>query len=85
MIFFSNFNVNLTVVTMKAPNHLLNDTEVKTCRNGVKTYHIKMLNDLISYCDQIFKQNPLFFIIQDCVNQRKALLYLNILNISIFP
>ena len=38
-----------------------------------------MLNDLVSYSGQIFKQNPLFFIIQDCVNQRKALFYLKVL------
>ena len=44
---FRIFNVNLTIVTMKAPKHLLNATEVKPCRNGVKTYHIKMLNGLI--------------------------------------
>ena len=57
---------------MKAPKHLLNATEVTTSRNGVEVYHIKMLNGFISYGGQIFKQNPLIFIIQDCVNQRKA-------------
>ena len=39
---------------MKAPKHLLNATEVTACRNGVKTYNIKLLNDLISYSAQIF-------------------------------
>ena len=57
---------------MKAPKHLLGATEVKTYRNGVKTYHVKMLNVLTSYSNQ----SPLFFIIQDCVNQRKAIFYL---------
>ena len=32
-----------------------------------------MLNGPESHSGQIFKQNPEFFIIQDCVNQRKAL------------
>ena len=58
MIFFRNFNVNPTIVTMKAPKHLLNATKVKTCRNGVKTYHVKMLDGLISNNSKIFKQNP---------------------------
>ena len=40
---------------------------------------IKMLNDLISYSGWIFKQNHLFFIIQDCLNQGKALFYLKVL------
>ena len=35
-----------------------------------------MLNDLVSYSSQIFKQNLLFFIIENCVNQGKALFYL---------
>ena len=41
---------------MKAPKHLLNINEVTTCRDGVKIYHVKMLNGLISYNCQIFKQ-----------------------------
>ena len=45
-------------MTMKAPKHLLYANEAKTCRNGVKTYHIKMLNGLKSYSGQTFKQNP---------------------------
>ena len=57
---------------MKAPVHLLNTTEVTTFRNGVEVYHAKMPNGLISYSGQILKQNPLIFIILDCVNQRKA-------------
>ena len=57
---------------MKAPKHLLIATKVKTCRNEVETYHVKLLNDLISYSSYIFKHEPLFFIIQDCVNQRKT-------------
>ena len=32
--------------------------------------YVKTLNDLTSYSDQIFLQNPLFFVIQDCINQR---------------
>ena len=39
---------------MKAPKQLLNANEVKTSRNGVETYHVKMLNDLKSYNGQIF-------------------------------
>ena len=62
MTFFSFFNVNPTIVTMKKPNHLLNATEARTGRNGVKTDHAKILNGLTSYTCQIFKQNPLFFI-----------------------
>ena len=48
-------------MAMRALKHLLNATEVTTCRNGIETYRIKMLNDLISYSGQIFKQNPFFF------------------------
>ena len=70
---------------MKAPKHLLSATEVKTCRDGVETFQVKMLNDLISYSGKIFKQNPLFFIMQDCVNQRKALFYLKVLLGNNFP
>ena len=70
---------------MKAPKHLLNTTEVTTCRNGVKTYHVKMLNALISYSNQNFEQNPLFFIIQDWVSQRNALFYLKVLLGNNFP
>ena len=54
-----------------------------TCRNGVETYHIKMFNEL--YSSHIFKQNHLFFIIQDCDNQRKALFYLKVLLGKNFP
>ena len=56
-LFFSILNVNPTLVTMTAPKHLLNATEVTTCRNGVETstYHVKMLNGLISNSGQIFK------------------------------
>ena len=43
---FSIFNVNPKIVTMKAPKHLLNANEAKTCRNAVETYHVKMLNGL---------------------------------------
>ena len=32
-LFFSILNVNPTLVTMTAPKHLLNATEVTTCRN----------------------------------------------------
>ena len=73
---FSILNVDTTIVTMKAPKHLLNATEQTTWRNRVKTYLIKMLNDLVSYSSQIFKQNLLFFIIENCLNQGQALFYL---------
>ena len=67
---------------MRVPKHLLNTTDVRTCRNGVKTYHGKILNGLISYSGHIshiiFLKEPLFFIIQDCVHERKALFYLKI-------
>ena len=29
----------------KAPKHLLNTTEVMTCKSGRETHHVKMLND----------------------------------------
>lgn len=57
---------NPTIVTMKEPKHLLNPTKVTTGRHVVKTYHVKMSNGLISYNSQVLKQNPHFFIIQDC-------------------
>ena len=57
---------------MKALKHLLNATEGKTYRNELKTYYIRMLNDLVSYRGQIFKQNPLFFIIQEGKNTSKT-------------
>ena len=44
-----------------------------------------MLNDLLSCSGQILKQNPLFFIMQDCVNQVKALFYLKVLLGINFP
>ena len=59
--------------------YLLNTTEVMTCRNVVETDHVKMLNDLLSYIGHIFKQNPLFSLIQDCVYQRKTLCYPTVL------
>ena len=37
---------------MKAPKHLVNATEMTTNRNGVETYHIKMLNGLTSNSSQ---------------------------------
>ena len=46
---------------------------------------LKALNRVISYSTQIFKQNLWFFIIQDCVDQRKALFYLKILLGNNFP
>ena len=42
---------------MKAPKHLLNANEVKTCRNGVETYHVKMLSSFIPYGSQICNRN----------------------------
>ena len=36
--FFNIFNLNPTVVVTREPRHLLNTTDVTTCRNGVKTY-----------------------------------------------
>ena len=70
---------------MKEPKHLLNTIEVTTGKNRVETYYVKMLNGLISFSSQIFKENLLFFIIQDCVNQRQALFYLQILLGNTFP
>ena len=63
---------------VKASKHLLKATEVMTWRSGVETYHVKILNGLIQ-SSQIFKQSPLFFIIQEYLNQRKAFLYLKAL------
>ena len=57
---------------MKAPKRLLNATEVTNCRKAVETYHVNMLNGLISYS-------------QDCVNQRKTLFYLKVLLGNNFP
>ena len=85
MIFFSIFNVNLIIATMKAPKHLLNATDMNTCGDRVETDYVKILNDLASYGNQIFEQNPLFFIIQDCVNQRKTLFYPKVLLSNNFP
>ena len=65
------------------PKHLLNGTEVTTYGNEVETYYVKMLNGLIPYSGQIFRQNPLFFIIQ--VNQRQVLFYLKVLRANNFP
>ena len=70
---------------IKASKHLMNATEVTICRNGVKTYYIKMQNGFISYSSQIFKQNPLFFITENYVDQRKALFYLKVLLGNNFP
>ena len=69
---------------MKAPKHLLNATEMTTSRYGVEVYQIKMLNGFISYSGQIFKQNPLIFMIQDCANQRKAFFILRFYLAAIF-
>ena len=49
MIFFSIFNLNLTIVIAKASKHLPKATEVMTWRSGIETYHVKILNGLISY------------------------------------
>ena len=38
MILFSIFNLNPTIVTMKAPKYLLNPDEMNTYRNGVEIY-----------------------------------------------
>ena len=57
---------------MNASKHLLDATEMTTCRSEVETYHVKMLNGLIAYSGQIFKHNPLFFIIQNCVNHSQC-------------
>ena len=66
MIFFSISNLNPGIVIIKAPKHLLNATEVTTCRKAVEAYHVKMLNGVISYS-------------QDSVSQRKTLFYLKVL------
>ena len=68
-----------------APKDLLNATEGMPCKNGVEMYHVKMLNEIMSYSGQIFKQNPLLFIIQDCVNQSKTLFYLKVILGNNFP
>ena len=44
-----------------------------------------MLNGFIPYSGQIFIKNSLFFKIQDCMNQRKALFYLKVLLGNNFP
>ena len=44
------------ILIMKVPKYLLNAAEVMTCRNGVETFHVKMVNGLISYRGQI--SNP---------------------------
>ena len=59
--------------------------EVKTCSNGVEKCHVKILNGPKSYIGQIFKQNHEFFIVQDCITQRKALFYLMVLLGNNFP
>ena len=81
---FSIFDLNPAIVVMKEPKQLLNATEVTTCKTGVKTFHVKIQNGLISYSCQICNQNPLFFIIQDCVNLSKSF-YLKILFGNNFP
>ena len=43
------FNLNTTIVLIKALKHLLKVTEATTCSNGIEIYHIKMVNDFISY------------------------------------
>ena len=59
-------------MVIKAPNHLPNATEMTTCRNGVETS--RQNTKWSSYSSQIFN-SLLFFVIQDCVNPRKALFY----------
>ena len=44
-----------------------------------------MLNGLISCNGQIFNQNPLFFVTQDCANPIKAFLLLKVLLGNNFP
>ena len=72
----------------RVPKHLLNTTEVTTRRNGVKTYHGKMLNGVTSYSGHIlyiiFLEEPLFFIIQDCVHERRHYFVLRSLVAIIF-
>ena len=46
---FSIFNLNLTIVIMNTPKHLLNAMEVMTCRNGMENTSV-----LISDSSQIF-------------------------------
>ena len=72
--------MNLKLVLMKASIHLLNVTEVTTCRNGVETFHVEMLSGHISNSGQTLIQNLLFFIIQDCVKRRKASFHDKVLN-----
>ena len=70
------------IVTMKVPKHLLNATEY-----GID--NLQKCSRIISHQNantgQIFKQNPLFFIIQDCFNQIKALFSLKVLFTTTFP
>ena len=59
MIFLKNIlNINPTIATMKAPRHLLNATEVKTCESEVKPHHTSKCW-MTLYSSQIFKQNSL--------------------------
>ena len=64
---------------MKAPKHLLNTAEGTPCRNGVETYHVKMLKGLISHSHLVFKHKLFFFKIQDFASQKNSLFYLQVL------
>ena len=61
---------------MRVPMHILNATEVTNSKNGVDTANANS--------SQILKMNPLFFITQNCLNQRKTLLYLRSCSATIF-
>ena len=50
----------------------------------MESKHLSRQNALISHRGQIFKRDPLFFIIQDCGNQRKVLYLKKVLLVIIF-
>ena len=56
--------------------HILDATEVTNSKNRVDTANANS--------SQILKMNPLFFITQDCLNQRKTLFYLRSCSATIF-
>ena len=72
--------MQIPVMTMKAPKHLLNATEVKTCRNGVKTYHVKILHTLIKSLNRI-----LYFSYYRLCQSKKSIFYLKVLLGNNFP
>ena len=82
MIFYSIFNFDPTIVIMKASKLSLNPTDV-SCRNGVETCHVKILNGQNTntlYHITVKSFNRILYLSQSrTVNQRKALFYLKAL------